>query len=113
MERRFHCLMEKLIYLKNNGNKEDFERFVYQVMKDCSSNGVRLAILSQKAALASRKDELRKAETSIKQYEDVLSRDGNNDDFMLFQCLGVYIKSTKQRAAGNYKESYDLAILFV
>ena len=111
MERRFHCLMEKLIYLKNNGNKEDFERFVDQVMKDCSSNGVHLAILSQKAALASRKDELRKAETSIKQYEDVLSRDGNNDDFMLFHCLGVYIKSTKQRAAGNYKESYDLATI--
>ena len=78
-------------------------------MKGSPSKEVRLAILSQEAALASRKDELRKAETSIKQYEDVLNRDGNNDDFMLFQCLGVYTKSTKQRAAGNYKESYGLA----
>ena len=111
MERRFHCLMDKLICLKNNGNKENFERFVNQEMKGSPSKEVRLAILSQEAALASRKDELRKAETSIKQYEDVLNRDGNNDDFMLFQCLGVYIKSTKQRAAGNYKGSYDLATI--
>ena len=110
-EKLFHSLIEKMVRLRNNGSKKDFERLVEQEMHEDSNSYKHLTILSQQAAFASRRNELVKAEKLIKQYDDVLQRNGNNGDFMLFLCLSFHIKSIKERCAATTARGYELAAI--
>ena len=110
-EKLFHSLIEKMVRLRNNANKKDFERLVKQEMHEDSNSYKHLTILSQQAAFASRRNELVKAEKLIKQYDDVLQRNGNNGDFMLFLCLSFHIKSIKERCAATTARGYELAAI--
>ena len=107
-EERFYSLLEKITYLRNNGKREDFERFAEQDEFESNSE-VKLIILSQRSIFACWRNELEKAEKFIKEYDDLLDRNGNIEDHIIFGCVGVYIKSTKERSATKHKESFDLA----
>ena len=107
-EKRFYSLLEKMVYLRNSGEKKDFKCFVRQEWEMTSNSYVNLTILSQRSVFASRRNELEKAKKFIKAYDDLL-KDGNIEDHMIFGCVGVYIKSTLERSAAKHKESFDLA----
>ena len=102
-------LMEKMIHLRNSGDKAGFESFIRQEKQNHPSIDVQLIILSQEAAFANRRSEPVKAKLLIEKYHELLCKNEMGENLLLFQCLELLIKSANERSLGNFKKSYDLA----
>ena len=102
-------LMEKMIHLRNSGDKARFESFIRQVKQNDPSIEVQLIILSQEAAFANRRSEPVKAKLLIEKYHELMCKNEMRENHPLFQCLELLIQSASERSLGNFKKSYDLA----
>ena len=108
-EENYYTIMEKMMDLRNQGERKVFKKYITFIKQQFKTVNVQLSTLSQEATCAFRSDKFGQAEKLIQAYDRLQSQCEEN--MLIPESMGLYIKSANQRAQGQYQEGYELAKL--
>ena len=98
-------IIEKSMYLKNNGDKAEFDRFMKRIERSSLyQTELNLLVLAQKISFACTIGSLDEAAESVEEYQLQLSSSKYPNRFP--QLNESYLKSALERSRGNFESSY-------
>lgn len=100
-------IIEKSMYLKNNGDRAEFERFMKRIEGSPCQTELRLLVLAQKISFACTTGPFQEAEKILEEYQLQLSNSRYPNRFS--QLNESYLKSALERSKGDFESSYKFA----
>ena len=97
-------IIEKSMYLKNNGDRAEFDRFMKRIEGSSCQTELSLLVLAQKISFACTTGSLDEAAESVEEYQLQLSSSKYPNRFP--QLNESYLKSALERSKGNFESSY-------
>ena len=92
------------MYLKNNGDRAEFDRFMKRIEGSSCQTELSLLVLAQKISFACTTGSLDEAAESVEEYQLQLSSSKYPNRFP--QLNESYLKSALERSKGNFESSY-------
>ena len=99
-------IVDQLVKLRNNGSKQDFEKYTRELLKnpDCTSN-TKIIIRQQHAAYSFRVGNHKEAEKLLKENEYLVSK---SPDAAIYEVRRLYWMCVVKRSQGELRESAEL-----